>query len=74
MKIHKIRVQLYGDGKYYVEAQKHKKSFFRKEKWECIVFYAGTNKPFGYKNFDSALNYFISDFRAEIIESSQMQF
>jgi hypothetical protein len=70
MKIQKVRIRIYGDGKYYVEAQTRKKSFFRNEKWECIVFYAGTDKPFGYREFDGALKDFLSDFRTEIIENS----
>ena len=72
MQIQKVRIQVYGDGKYYVEAQTRKKSFFRNEKWECIVFYSGTDKPFGYKEYDSALNDFLSDFRKEIIENSPL--
>lgn len=70
MQIQKVRITVHGDGRYYVEAQIQKKSFLKKEKWECIVFYAGTNKPFGFRSFDSALNDFMTDFKHEIIVNS----
>jgi len=70
MQIQKIRINVYGDGKHYVEVQTRKKTFFRKEKWECISFYSGTDIPYGYATFDGALSQFVKELRRYVIENS----
>ena len=66
-----FRIILAGDGKYYVEKMQRKKTFFSPEVWECIMFYAGLDKPFGYKTFDGAMKDLLSEIEKETIKNSR---
>ena len=64
-----FRIQLFGDGKFYVE-NKNRVNIFGKTKWECCIYWSGTTEPFGFKTFDDAMKNLLYEIRKETLENS----
>ena len=66
-----FRIQLAGNGKYYVMKKVRNASFFNSEVWECIIHFSGTNQPFGYGTFDGAIKGLLSEIETKTIKNSR---
>ena len=73
MKNQNIRIQKQANGKFYIEQLKYGTLPHRNNKWVNLVFYAGTEEPFGYLSYDHAVKDLLVELKYQILSNSSIE-